>query len=63
MYAHPEDATVLGRPFSGLLTHQHILDAYLAVPPIALDPENPNLTPQLVTGISENHFDEHTVRE
>lgn len=61
MYPHPEDPTVLGRPFSGLLTHQHILDAYLAVPPIVLDPENPNLTPQLVTGISENHFDEHTV--
>jgi len=37
MYLHPEFPSVRGRPFSGLITHSHILKEYLASSTIELD--------------------------
>lgn len=47
MYSHPDDSDILGRPFSGLKTHEHILQAYLDVPEIELPEYNPDLLSKL----------------
>ena len=60
MYTHPEFPLVRGRPFSGLETHSHILQAYLDSKTIKLDPQN-KISPQPITAISSNHFAEHQV--
>ena len=60
MYSHPEFPNVRGRPFSGLLTHKHILEEYLASSTIELDYTN-KIEPRLITGLSDNHFSEHQV--
>ena len=58
MYQHPDFPLVRGRPFSGLETHSHILQAYLDSKTVELNPEQ-KIKPQPVTGISSNHFAEH----
>ena len=57
LYQHPENE-ILGRPFSGLISHSHILQEYLDAPTITID-QNNKIYPHLFTGISENHFEEH----
>ena len=59
MYTHPNLPLIRGRPFSGLVKYGHILQEYLDHPAIEVDPEKDNIQPQLVTGFSANHFEEH----
>ena len=58
LYAHPENPDILGRPFSGLIKHAHILTVYLNTPTIKIDPNN-RIKPQLLTALSNDHFKEH----
>lgn len=60
LYTHPDYPTVKGRPFSGLITHGHILQKYLDHPTITLNPKH-KIQPQLITALSSNHFIEHTL--
>ena len=59
MYTHPEQPLIRGRPFSGLENWGHLLREYLDHPTITPDPATDNIKPQLVTGLSANHFEEH----
>ena len=59
MYTHPDQPLIKGRPFSGLVKYGHILQEYLNHPAIKINPETKNIQPQLVTGLSANHFEEH----
>lgn len=59
MYTHPDDPLIRGRPFSGLETYGHILQEYLDAPTVTVDATSKNVKPQLVTGLSANHFEEH----
>ena len=59
-YPHPDNPSVRGRTFSGLLTHSHILEKYLNAPTITIDPQS-KIEPQLVTAASANHFQEHLI--
>ena len=61
MYHHPNDHLIRGRPFSGLIKYSHILKTYLKSIELEITPENEEkiLTPQLVTGFSSDHFNQH----
>ena len=60
-YTHPENPDVKGRTFSGLQNHSHILQTYLNSQEVTInDNLRPKLfKPQLLTGLSSNHFIEH----
>ena len=61
LYARPDQPWVLGRPFSGIAGYEQVLRDYLATPEVELSRANAGiiLSPQLVTGISADHFEQH----
>ena len=61
MYVHPDDQNIRGRPFDGLVKYGHILERYLQSQELEIHIKQKSrlLKPQLVTGLSSNHFNEH----
>ena len=60
MYKPPNMNVVPGRPMNLHPKYEAILENYLRHTPIKLDSEN-KIYPQLATGLSQNHFHEHSI--